>query len=175
MARGKQDKANDRPSPVEPIRVRDPVRGMTVEPATAAAHAEHDGTAYFFCSRHCHDRVVAEPSRYAGAQPAAPRMTQAQDARGIYTCLMHPDVVQDHPGTCPKCGMALEPRRVAAAAEDGVELRDMSRRFRISAVLSIPVFLGAMGDELWPDLFTGFINPRSRQGLETLLATAVVL
>src|SRR4030065_127132 len=91
-----------------------------------------------------------------------------------YTCPMHPEVVQDHPGVCPKCGMALEPRTVAAE-EDNTELRDMSRRFRVSAALALPVLFSAMGAECWPDAVGEIIAPRSRQWLELLLATPVVL
>ena len=91
-----------------------------------------------------------------------------------YTCPMHPEVVQDHPGVCPKCGMALEPRTVAAE-EDNAELRDMSRRFRVSAALAIPVLFSAMGAEIWPEAVGEIIAPRSRQWLELLLATPVVL
>jgi Cu+-exporting ATPase len=91
-----------------------------------------------------------------------------------YTCPMHPEVIQDHPGNCPKCGMTLEPRTVAAE-EDDTELRDMTLRFWVSTVLAIPVLFSAMGSEFWPDLFAQFINPHTRQLLEMLLATPVVL
>ncbi len=190
----------------------DPVCGMTVEPETAAAHAAHEGTTYFFCSRHCHDSFVAAPSRYTGAQEAAltaptageaeviytcpmhpevkqqgpgtcPKCGMALEPMGVpalaakteYTCPMHPEVVQDHPGNCPKCGMALEPRTAVAAEEDNAELRDMTRRFRVSTVLAIPVLFSAMGAEFWPDLFAEFIRPRTRQWLELALATPVVV
>ncbi|TCV90251.1 copper-transporting P-type ATPase [Sulfurirhabdus autotrophica] len=91
-----------------------------------------------------------------------------------YTCPMHPEVVQDHPGNCPKCGMNLEPRTVASE-EDDSELRDMTLRFWVSTVLAIPVLFSAMGAEFWPDVFARFIQPHTRQWLELLLATPVVL
>ncbi|BAN36047.1 cation transporting ATPase [Sulfuricella denitrificans skB26] len=91
-----------------------------------------------------------------------------------YTCPMHPEVVQDHPGNCPKCGMNLEPRTIAAE-EDDTELRDMTRRFWFSTVLAIPILFSAMGAEFWPDLFAQVIHPHTRQWLELLLATPVVL
>jgi len=91
-----------------------------------------------------------------------------------YTCPMHPEVVQDHPGNCPKCGMVLEPRTIATE-EDDAELRDMTRRFWVSTVLAIPVLFSAMGAEFWPDVFAQVIHPRTRQWLELLLATPVVL
>ena len=91
-----------------------------------------------------------------------------------YVCPMHPEVMQDHPGNCPKCGMALEPRTVQTE-EDDSELRDMSRRFRVSAILAIPVFLSAMTAELWPQQVAAIIDPKLRQWLELILATPAVL
>ena len=91
-----------------------------------------------------------------------------------YVCPMHPEVVQDHPGSCPKCGMALEPRTVAVE-EDNAELNDMSRRFWVSAILAIPVFISAMGAEFWPQTVNELIAPSTRQWLEMILATPVVI
>ena len=91
-----------------------------------------------------------------------------------YVCPMHPEVVQDHPGNCPKCGMALEPR-VATTEEDNAELNDMTRRFWACVVLVIPIFFSAMGSEIWPEAFNEVISPRTRQWLEMILATPVVL
>jgi Cu+-exporting ATPase len=91
---------------------RDPVCGMAVDPATAAGSAEHAGRTYYFCSRNCVARFQADPGRYTGAAPAdAPA-----PAGAVYTCPMHPEVRQDHPGVCPKCGMALEPETPPALA-----------------------------------------------------------
>lgn len=91
-----------------------------------------------------------------------------------YTCPMHPEIVQDHPGTCPKCGMALEPRTVTIEEEND-ELIDMTRRFWISAILAIPVFLSAMAAEFWPETVAEIIKPQYRQWVELILATPVVL
>lgn len=91
-----------------------------------------------------------------------------------YTCPMHPEVVSDKPGNCPKCGMTLEPRGVAIK-EDTRELDDMTRRFWLSAVLAVPVFLSAMAAEFWPELAAEIIAPRWRQWLEMALATPVVV
>jgi len=91
-----------------------------------------------------------------------------------YTCPMHPEIVQDHPGSCPKCGMALEPRTVEME-EDTSELDDMTRRFWASAALAIPVFITAMAAEFWPEGVAEIINPRYRQWFELVLATPVVL
>jgi len=104
-----------------------------------------------------------------------PKGVPAVATRIEYTCPMHPDIVQDHPGNCPKCGMALEPRSVAVEEEDNAELRDMTRRFWVSTVLAVPVFVSAMGAEFWSDTFAALVQPNMRQWLELLLATPVVL
>jgi Cu+-exporting ATPase len=90
-----------------------------------------------------------------------------------YVCPMHPEVVQDHPGNCPKCGMALEPR-VTSSDEENAELNDMTRRFWISALLAIPVFISAMGAEFWPQTVDEVLAPHTRQWVEMILATPVV-
>src|SRR5688572_10075291 len=101
-----------------PGATRDPVCGMTVEPGSAAGSAVHDGATYHFCSRHCLEKFRADPGRYLGPEPAAAdhsccggakQTPAAAPAGSKYTCPMHPEVVRDGPGTCPKCGMALEP------------------------------------------------------------------
>jgi len=94
--------------------VKDPVCGMTVEPAKAAAHAVYSGKDYHFCSQHCHDKFVEEPSRYIGAGETGQEKPMPGVAEAIYTCPMHPEVEQQGPGACPKCGMALEPKGVPA-------------------------------------------------------------
>jgi P-type Cu+ transporter len=91
-----------------------------------------------------------------------------------YTCPMHPEIIQDEPGDCPKCGMALEPMSVDAE-EENHELIDMTRRFWVSAILALPVFISAMGSEFWPDVFSQIIEPKARQWFELILATPVVL
>ena len=113
---------------------------------------------------------------------ACPRCGMALEPMGIpvaatkteYTCPMHPEIVQDHPGSCPKCGMALEPRTVERE-EDTSELDDMTRRFRVSAALALPVFMTAMAAEFWPDAMADVIHPHYRQWFELVLATPVVL
>src|SRR5271165_2102642 len=86
----------------------DPVCGMSVDPAHAAAELTHKGAHYFFCCRACSEKFVADPVKYLrGAKAEAP---QSINRAAEYVCPMHPEVVSDHPGSCPKCGMALEPR-----------------------------------------------------------------
>jgi P-type Cu+ transporter len=126
--------------------VTDPVCGMKVVPGEAAGgHADHAGRTYWFCSPRCREKFTAEPDRYV-KPPVAPAPPPAVDDR-IYTCPMHPEVRQKGPGTCPKCGMALEPE--APTAEDegpNAELIDMTRRFWVSLALTIPVLALAMGE-----------------------------
>ena len=116
---------------------KDPICGMTVDEASAL-HAERHGQTFYFCSEHCRQKFLYTA---AAAEPKA-----IPHGKAVYTCPMHPEVQQDHPGDCPKCGMALEPKTVTAGMDDGenVELRDMTKRFWIAAALTLPVFVLAM-------------------------------
>ncbi len=141
----------------------DPVCGMTVDPATAAGHVDYKGTTYHFCSQHCVQAFKADPEKFLAGKkkPAAPAKPGAR-----YTCPMHPEIVQIGPGSCPKCGMALVP--MEGAPEDDSELRDLTRRLWVSAVLSVPLLLIAMAPMLGARQFR-------YPYLEFLLATPVVL
>jgi Cu+-exporting ATPase len=127
----------------------DPACGMDVAEDSGYRHT-HAGDEYLFCSVHCEKKFAADPSSYlhsAGNLPTAEN--DAADAAcadesceidtKIYTCPMHPEIIQDLPGNCPKCGMALEPRSVEVE-EDTSELDDMTRRFRVSTVLATLFF-----------------------------------
>jgi Cu+-exporting ATPase len=141
--------------------VKDPVCGMTVDPASAAGHIDYQGRTYYFCSQHCVHAFMADPEKFlAGTKAAMPAAADAQ-----YTCPMHPEIVQVGPGSCPKCGMALVP--MEGAAEDDSELRDLTRRLWVSAALSVPLVAVAMAPML------GF--GRHYPLVELLLATPVVL
>jgi Cu+-exporting ATPase len=151
------------------VAMTDPVCGMKVEPGSAAGTHEHNGISYFFCSKHCLAQFKADPEKYltktAPAQ-AAPKGAQ-------YTCPMHPEIVQDGPGSCPKCGMALVPIAGTGEADDS-ELRDLTRRLWVGVALSIPLVLLAMGP------MVGFhepfgLMPRPRGWVEFVLGTPVVL
>ena len=111
------------------LTVRDPVCGMKVNPVTALRH-EHGDRIHYFCGEKCRAKFVADPRRYLQAPPEAVGTESAHSQRKdvIYTCSMHPEVRQSGPGTCPKCGMALEPVE-PSSDEDDTELRDMQRRF----------------------------------------------
>ena len=160
---------------------RDPVCGMSVDPATAAHRAEHAGRSYFFCSGKCHDRFTAEPERYLAPAPApAPAPANgaaASPAAGArqWTCPMHSQVVRDGPGSCPICGMALEPMTPIAGDEGNPELRDMTRRFWIGTVLSVPLLAIAMADHFAKPALDALIPPGIAVWVQFLLATPAVL
>lgn len=151
---------------------KDPVCGMAVAEEGAAGRATHNGTKYFFCSSSCEHKFVHSPGRYIGDRTEAP---QAGPPDAIYTCPMHPDVRQVGPGTCPICGMALEPES-ATAEPDDTELRDMTRRLLIAASLSFPVVLLSMGDMVLPGRpVHDLVGSRLSSLLEFAFTTAVVL
>jgi P-type Cu+ transporter len=126
----------------------DPVCGMTVDPASARASTVHDGQTYYFCCPSCKAKFEADPARHVHPAPAAPPAPPAASGTK-YTCPMHPEVISDHPGSCPKCGMALEPLTVSAEEVANPELRDMSRRLLVGVVLTAPMVVVAMSD-LYP-------------------------
>jgi Cu+-exporting ATPase len=124
--------------------VRDPVCGMTIDPARAAGSSRYGGDTIYFCSPGCKAKFDASPAAYLPqADPAPPAAPVAVPAAAEWTCPMHPEIVRDRPGSCPICGMALEPRTIQLD-DDHPELRDMARRFRISAALTVPLVLFAM-------------------------------
>jgi Cu+-exporting ATPase len=143
--------------------VRDPVCGMKVDPQKAAGAVEHEGKTYHFCSKGCAAKFQADPDKYLVPQ-AAPEPMRPQSAGVEYTCPMHPEVRQIGPGSCPKCGMALEPVSLSAATvhEVNPEYTDMKRRFWLSVPLSA-VLLALM--------FLGIHKP----WIECVLASPVVL
>ena len=120
---------------------KDPVCGMAVEPATAAGSTTWKGQTYYFCGTHCLHKFRAGPGKFVDVAQAPP---PAGPADAIYTCPMHPEVISDHPGNCPKCGMALEPQLPITEEGPNPEYVDMRRRFRIGAALSLPVVIIAM-------------------------------
>ncbi len=199
--------------------LKDPVCGMTVS-ADSEHHSTLNGKEYYFCSSSCLGKFTANPNQYTGATTSppiektsaaicpdgscniddtlytcpmhpeieqkgpgsCPKCGMALEPKSVplvatrteYTCPMHPEIVQEEPGSCPKCGMALEPRTVEAE-EDTSELDYMTRHFRVSTFLAVPVFLSAMAAEFWPDAMAEIIHPRYRQWFEMILATPVVV
>ena len=152
-------------------KVKDPVCGMTVDPHATTHRAQYGGKPYYFCSSGCQSKFMAEPAKYV--EPAAARTAEPVPEGTIYTCPMHPQIRQVGPGSCPICGMALEP--VLATAETGPshELIDMTRRFWIGLALSLPVVVLEMGGHL-----TGlghYVGQQTSNWIQMLLATPVVL
>ncbi len=148
---------------------RDPVCGMTVDvdAARSAGHSLHlHGVDQYFCSTRCREKFRAAPEKYASPAPVAPK---PEATTIVYTCPMHPQIRRNEPGTCPICGMTLEPLD-PAAGQDQSEYRDMRRRFWISLGLSMPVFVLAMGGAL----FDGIIAPLRREWIEAVLSAPVV-
>lgn len=150
--------------------VIDPVCGMTVDPASSPHHAAHAGKLFHFCSGGCRTRFVGDPARYLGtvSEPPAP-----VPAGTIYTCPMHPEIRQDGSGSCPICGMALEPEVFTADTGPDPELIDMSRRFWIALALTVPVFTLEMGSHAFN--LHRFVAPVASGWFQAALATPVVL
>ena len=149
--------------------VKDPVCGMSVDPATAGHRFEHEGTTYSFCCAGCQAKFAADPARYLGPKPAP---IKAPPAGTIYTCPMDPEVRQEGPGICPICGMALEPEQPSAEAQPNAELIDMKRRLWFALALSIPLVVLDMGGHVWrPE----WLTPQLSNWIEFALATPVAL
>jgi Cu+-exporting ATPase len=177
----------------------DPVCGMTVDPATARGGSfAHRGTSYYFCSAGCREKFAGDPDGWLargpkgmpaavqavtlhrrstpaphphGATATPARASGAPAGAGKWTCPMHPEIVRDGPGSCPICGMALEPMVATAGDDENPELRDMTRRFWIAAALATPVLVIAMSEMLVGGAHTA--PARWRVLLQLVLATPV--
>ena len=123
---------------------RDPVCGMTVDAPMAKHQYQYNGRTFHFCSAGCRQKFVTNPVAYL--QPTPAKDTGLNVPGASYTCPMHPEIRQDHPGNCPICGMALEPMEPAAQLGENQELRDMRRRFWGAIMLSIPVVALALAE-----------------------------
>ena len=156
--------------PGQYLTASDPVCGMSVDRSTARFFENHAGGKYYFCSKGCHDKFLAEPDAYLGGKPQKPMPKGTK-----YTCPMHPEIVRDEPGSCPKCGMALEPMGVPAGDEGpNPELIDFTRRFWISTACSVPLLILTMGPMVGLNV-RAWIGEEVAVWLEFLLATPVVL
>lgn len=153
--------------------VKDPVCGMDVDPRKSEHHAKHDAQDYHFCSAGCKTKFVDNPEHYLTGKH---REAAANAPAGtIYTCPMHPEIRQEGPGSCPICGMALEPETFSLDSGPDPEYLDMRRRFWVSAAFSIPLFIYAMGDLIPGKPFAGLFAPGIAQWLQLLVASPVVL
>ena len=151
--------------------MKDVVCGMEISDDSAYYH-QHGGNILYFCSQHCLDEFKKNPAQYLNKE--APASKDTSDGAIIYTCPMHPEVQQDHPGNCPKCGMALEAVS-SGVNESNEELVNMTRRFWISIALALPVFVLAMIADLMPSWLPNWLSMHAVQWIEFVLATPVVL
>ena len=149
--------------------VIDPVCGMSVDPATSKHRFDHQGHTFHFCSAGCRTKFSADPVKYLEKREPPPEMP----AGTIYTCPMHPEIRQEGPGTCPICGMALEPDVISLDDAPNPELADMTKRFWIGAVLAAPVVVLEMGGHLVGG--HGLVDPVLSNWIQFVLATPVVL
>jgi len=147
---------------------RDPVCGMSVDPQKTAHHAEHDGQTYHFCSAGCRTKFLADPAKYLNKAEAP---AEPPGSAVIYTCPMHPQIRRNGPGHCPICGMTLEPEMVSAEIRTNPELADMTRRFWVGVVLSVPVVALEMGGHFTHLPFSAAVS----NWIQFALATPVVL
>ena len=171
--------------------MKDPVCGMEVLPERAAGSLEHEGTTYYFCSKGCLEKFRAEPSRFvgsaqanhraqahhhAGMERAVPAATPpASGTAAEWTCPMHPEIVRSGPGTCPKCGMALELRVATEDEGSNPELVDMTRRFWIGVALTLPL-LAMMVSDLLPSMpLHRLVGGQALNWIELVIATPAVL
>ena len=153
-------------------RPKDPVCSMMVDPHTTQHRATHGGQTFYFCSAGCREKFAADPTRYLSPEQAK-RTDEPAPEDTLYTCPMHPDVRQTGPGSCPICGMALEPLVATVEAGPSAELVDMRRRFWIGLALTVPVFFLEMGGHLLG--LTHAIGQQTSNWLQLVLATPVVL
>jgi Cu+-exporting ATPase len=165
--------------------LKDLICGMNVSSDSKYSYS-YENKKYYFCSEHCLAKFKENPQKYINIDDepictdkklcsADVQVSHIKDNNSTeYTCPMHPEIVQDHPGSCPKCGMALEPVVAKAVEEKNEELIDMSRRFWVSTALSIPVFALAMIADLLPSLLPSALSMKMVQWIEFLLATPVV-
>lgn len=148
----------------------DPVCGMTVDPLTTPNKAKHQNIEYYFCGASCRTKFVANPQRYLNPSAAA---RESVPEGTVFTCPMHPEIRQIGPGSCPVCGMALEPLIATADSGPNHELIDMTRRFWIGLALTLPVFVLEMGGHLTG--LTMMLGQQNANWLQLFLATPVVL
>jgi len=149
----------------------DPVCGMAVDPASAEYSCEHQGARYFFCCVGCFQKFEADPAGVLNGRLAAP---SHMPPGAQYTCPMHPEVVQEGPGDCPDCGMALEPMTFTGGDQENAELTDMNRRFSVCLVLSLPIFVLEMGAHIPSVDFHAMLGAQTVAWGPLLLASPVV-
>ena len=157
--------------------VKDPVCGMDVNPKTTSHRHDHDGTTHYFCGPGCKTKFKADPEGYLSGdiQRAKAAAGAAMPADAEYTCPMHPEIVQIGPGTCPKCGMALEPMMISLDDGPNPEYVDFKRRMFVGLIFTVPLFLLAMGEVIPALNIAALVPPLWSGWVQLALATPVVL
>ena len=158
----------------------DPVCGMVVDPGAAKSHAQHNGQSYYFCCSGCKAKFLADPTQFmnptAKSAAGVPSTASAPVTQGtIYTCPMHPQIRRNEPGNCPICGMALEPEGIPDMEGASPELKDMTRRFVIGAILATPIFVFEMGSHLRLLKMNHLVSAAASLWIQFALATPIVL
>ncbi|HEX9214476.1 MAG TPA: heavy metal translocating P-type ATPase [Bradyrhizobium sp.] len=157
-----------------PTKVRDPVCGMTVDPATSKHRFEHHGETFHFCSAGCRTKFAADPAKYLARKNEEQKAPEPEMPAGtIYTCPMHPEIRQIGPGSCPICGMALEPELATLDSGPNPELADLTRRFWIGGALALPAVVLEMGGHLAGP--HNWIDPTLSNWIQLAFATPVVV
>lgn len=151
---------------------KDPVCGMEVSEQSEERKFEYKGQKYYFCSSHCLDKFDKEPEKYLTKKKEEPEKNSSADS---YTCPMHPEIIQDKPGSCPICGMALEPVLALADTQENQELTTMTRRFWVCVFLTLPVFLIAMSDIVPGKPLQKILTLKTMIWIEFILSIPVVL
>ena len=155
--------------------VKDLVCGMDVVPSRSAGKYEYEGKTYYFCAVSCLKKFQQHPETYVGGKQQPPLPTVTAEHNVEYTCAMHPEISHMWPGSCPKCGMALEPSVATLETEENPEFKDMSRRFWASLVLTVPVFLLAMSEMITGQPLQHAVPARLLAWMQLALAVPVVL
>src|SRR5262245_42135061 len=153
----------------------DPVCKMKVLPETAAGSYEYKGKTYYFCNPRCLERFRANPEQFLASSPAPQSEIRNSQSEIPYTCPMHPEIRQMGPGSCPRCGMALEPEMVSEEDQENPELKDMSRRFRGAVSLTVTVVALAMTEAIPGSTGQNILEIPRLHLLQFFLATPVVL
>ncbi|MDK5224978.1 heavy metal-binding domain-containing protein, partial [Serratia nevei] len=173
-------------------KVRDPVCGMVILPDKAHSSIRYQDHQLYFCSASCESKFKAHPDHYFTEDASehhhhhdhhevspdkikqSHRQAEKEISEGVWTCPMHPEIRRSGPGSCPVCGMALEPLVATASTGTSDELRDMTRRFWLGLLLAFPVLILEMGSHLFPAL-RNTVPPQYNTWLQLLLASPVVL
>jgi Cu+-exporting ATPase len=162
---------------IQQPKTRDPVCGMAIDPATSKVRAEYGDQTYYFCCGGCKAKFLADPNQYLNPHvQSAPTVLSTPSAQGtIYTCPMHPQIQRNEHGNCPICGMALEPEGIPDAQGTSPELKDMTRRFVIGAVLAAPILVLEMGGHLGLLKMDRYVSMAASMWIQFAFATPIVL